>query len=55
MDWYSTPDYPEYECTECGADIERAGVCSGTCHEYTDSSMTTIKNFRSDKHNLTDW
>ena len=23
MDWYSPPDYPEYECTECGAEIER--------------------------------
>ena len=33
MDWYDTPYYPEYECTECGAEIERAGVCSGTCHE----------------------
>jgi len=33
MDWYSTPDYPEYECTECGADIDKPGVCSGTCHE----------------------
>ena len=33
MDWYSPPDYPEYECTECGADIDKPGVCSGTCHE----------------------
>ena len=33
MDWYSAPDYPEYECTECGADIDKPGVCSGTCHE----------------------
>ena len=27
------PDYKEYECTECGADIDKPGVCSGTCHE----------------------
>lgn len=33
MDWYSPPEYKEYECTECGAEIEREGVCSGTCHE----------------------
>ena len=24
MDWYSPPDYKDYECTECGADIEKA-------------------------------
>ncbi len=28
MDWYSPPEYKEYECTECGAEIEREGVCS---------------------------
>ena len=33
MDWYNPPEYKEYECTECGAEIEKAGVCSGTCHE----------------------
>ena len=33
MDWYSPPEYKEYECTECGAEIEKPGVCSGTCHE----------------------
>ena len=33
MDWYSPPEYKEYECTECGADIDKPGVCSGTCHE----------------------
>ena len=32
MDWYSPPEYKEYECTECGADIDHE-VCSGTCHE----------------------
>ena len=33
MDWYNPPEYKEYECTECGEEIEKAGVCSGTCHE----------------------
>ena len=33
MDWYSPPEYKDYECTECGADIDHEGVCSGTCHE----------------------
>ena len=25
MDWYSPPEYKDYECTECGADIDSAG------------------------------
>ena len=33
MDWYSTPEYAEYECSECGEPISKPGVCSGTCHE----------------------
>ena len=28
--------------------------CSGTCHEYTDSSMTTINRFRSGEHRAND-
>ena len=27
MDWYSPPEYKDYECTECGADIDHEGVC----------------------------
>ena len=26
MDWYSPPEYKDYECTECGADIDKR-VC----------------------------
>ena len=34
MDWYSPPEYKDYECTECGAEIVATeGVCSGACHE----------------------
>ena len=33
MDWYSPQSTKSIECTECGAEIEKAGVCSGTCHE----------------------
>jgi hypothetical protein len=28
--------------------------CAGACHEYTNSSMTTIKKFRSGEHSTTD-
>ena len=33
MDWYETPDYPEYECPVCGDTTEKEGVCSNTCFE----------------------
>ena len=33
MDWYNPPEYKDYECTECGAEIDHEGVCSGACHE----------------------
>ena len=34
MDWYSPPEYYRvYECTECGTEIDKPGVCSGACHE----------------------
>jgi hypothetical protein len=33
MDWYSQEEHKEYECTECGTEIDKPGVCSGACHE----------------------
>jgi len=35
-DWFDNlnpADLPEYECSECGAEMDRPGVCSGACHE----------------------
>jgi hypothetical protein len=28
--------------------------CAGTCHEYTDSSMTTIYDFENSEHRVSD-
>ena len=28
MDWYSPPEYKDYECSECGEEIDSPGVCS---------------------------
>jgi|TARA_B110000879_G_C10940453_1_gene419646 hypothetical protein len=33
MDWYNPPEYKDYECSECGEEIDSPGVCSGACHE----------------------
>ncbi len=33
MNWYTPPEYKDYECSECGEEIDSPGVCSGTCHE----------------------
>ena len=35
MDWYDTPYYPEYECTECGAEASYLSdeLC-GSCLEH---------------------
>jgi hypothetical protein len=50
-------DYERDEHTKYGNvdyTVSELRDCSGACHEYTDSSMTTIKQFESGEHRAND-
>jgi hypothetical protein len=42
--------HKKYENPDTFYNVSELRDCSGTCHQYTNSSMTTIKEFRSGEH-----
>ena len=46
--------HKKYENPDTNYNVSELRDCSGACHMYTDSSMTTIEKFRSGEHKTTD-
>jgi hypothetical protein len=54
---YRSGAHKKYENPDTSYSVSELRDCSGSCHEYTDSSMTTIKETESGEHrtNRTSW
>jgi hypothetical protein len=51
---YKAEKHKKYENPDTYYNVSELRDCSGPCHRYNDSSMTTIDKFRSSKHKTTD-
>jgi hypothetical protein len=51
---YKSGSHKKYENPDANYTVSELRDCSGSCHIYTDSSMTTIKKSRNNEHSVND-